>query len=97
VSADVASHQLKDIVIQMQSKMITTLHILLGGAANYEDLLGISKDSRIRAVSALEEQFHRMATAAPLAKGPSMRVPSTEAMAPARPTRPPLVRRLAQD
>lgn len=70
MSADVASHQLKDIVIQMQSQVITTLHILLGGgAANYEDLLGISEDSRIRAVSALEEQFHRMATAAPLARG----------------------------
>lgn len=54
-------------MIQMQSRMITTLHVLLdGGAANYEDLLVISEDSRIRAMSALGEQFQRMATAAPL-------------------------------
>jgi hypothetical protein len=66
---DIGSHQLKDIVIQMQSQMITTLHVLLGGGlANYEDLLGISEDSRIRAVSTLGEQYQRMATAAPLAR-----------------------------
>ena len=47
MSTDIASHRLEDIVIQMQSQMITILHIMSGGGtANYEDLLGISEDSR---------------------------------------------------
>ena len=78
--------------------------------ANYEDLLGISEDSRIRAVSALKEQFQRMVTVAPLARGllrtfsrdlpttePPTGVPSMETMGLALATRPPLVRRLAHD
>ena len=92
----------------MQSQMITILHIMSGGGtANYEDLLGISEDSRIRAVSALKEQFQRMVTVAPLARGllrtfsrdlpttePSTKASSIEAMGPAHPTRLPLARRL---
>ena len=111
VTADIASHELKDIVIAMQSQMITTLHILLGGGtANYEDLLSISEGSRIRAVSTFGEQFQRMATAAPLAKDllptltkdlpirePSTRAPSLVTMKSARSARQSLIRRLALD
>jgi hypothetical protein len=62
--SDIGRGQLKDIVIQMQGQMITVL--LGGGLANFDSLLGISEDSRIRAVSALAEQFQRMSASAPL-------------------------------
>ena len=73
---DICSHQLKDIVIQIQLQMITTLQILLeGGPANYDDLLRISKDSRIRAVTALAQQFQRISVSAPLRGISSAKIP----------------------
>ena len=48
--------------------MINTLHTMLGNGATqqYDDLLGVSENSRIRAVSALIEKYQRMSVAMPL-------------------------------
>jgi hypothetical protein len=57
----------------MQSQMITTLHVLLvGGFTNYDELLGISESSRVRAILALEGQFQRMLVSAPLGNAPAI-------------------------
>jgi hypothetical protein len=63
---EIGISQLKDIVINMQTQLIGTLHILLGGAGTYDSLISTSDSSRANAVRALVDQFQRLSVAIPV-------------------------------
>ncbi|KAE9375165.1 hypothetical protein N431DRAFT_402497 [Stipitochalara longipes BDJ] len=64
---DIGRNQLSTILIDLQSKMISTLQALLnGGSGSYSSLLSTSDNSRLATISALSAQFQRLSQEAPI-------------------------------
>lgn len=79
MKTDIARHELKDVLIDMQSQMILTLQTLLAdgqklGEPGYESLLGISEGARMRSISALVSLFQRMEGAVPLSSRAQLQI-----------------------